>query len=71
MGPYPSGGISGADIKTAFGLIGCSVCGWHELAQSGCQVKLDACSGCVDWVNGVDLDPKDPDPEPWCNDSKC
>lgn len=71
VGPYPSGGMSGADIKTAFGLIGCSVCGWHDLAQSGCQVKLDACSGCVDWVNGVDLDPTDPDPEPWCEHSKC
>lgn len=70
-GPYPSGGMSGADMKTAFGLIGCSVCGWHNLAQTGCQVKLDACSGCVDWVNGVDLDPTTTDPEPWCNESKC
>ena len=70
-GPYPSGGMSGADIKTAFGLIGCSVCGWHDLAQTGCQVKLDACSGCVDWVNGVDLDPTTTDPEPWCGRSKC
>lgn len=70
-GPYPSGGMSGADMKTAFGLIGCSVCGWHNLAQTGCQVKLDACNGCVDWVNGVDLDPTTTDPEPWCNESKC
>lgn len=70
-GPYPSGGMSGADMKTAFGLIGCSVCGWHDLAQTGCQVKLDACSGCVDWVNGVNQDPTTVDPEPWCNESKC
>ena len=37
---YPA--ISGADLKTAFGLIGCSVCGSHLLLQAGCEVKLDA-----------------------------
>lgn len=38
--PYPA--ISGADLKTAFGLIGCSVCGNHQLLSTGCAVRLDA-----------------------------
>lgn len=64
--------MTGADIKEAFGLIGCSVCGWHDLSVAGCDVRLDACNDCVDWINGVDLEPVTPsDPEPWCNDSKC
>ena len=59
VGPYPSGGVSGADIKQAFSILGktCSVCGTHTLQDTTCQVKLDACDGCVDWIDGVDQDP--------------
>jgi len=63
--------VLGADWKTAFGLLGFNVCGWHNLSMGGYDVRLDACSGCMDWVNGVDLELVSPSTrKPWCDHSK-
>ncbi len=71
-GAYPAAAVFGAELKTAFGLLGFNVCGWHNLSMGGYDVRLDACSGCVDWVDGVELEPVSPcSPEPWCDHSKC
>lgn len=40
-GTQPNPAISGADLRMAFGLINCPVCGSHQLPQSGCVVRLD------------------------------